>query len=114
MHTSSARYANIAFGLWLLISTVVWHHSHAHLVNTLVVGFTVVVSAVISFRVSGFRLVTSAAGVWLIASLFAWPKLEPVTSWHDFMIGIAIVLVSAVGPRREKTTPPKRTLHAAH
>ena len=114
MDNGSARWANIALGIWLLISTVLWHHSHGHLISTLVVAFAVITSAVSGFKVPSFRMLASAAGVWLIASLFAWPQSEAATAWHDVIVGIAIILTSAVGPRRERTSQPKRTFRPSH
>ena len=114
MDNGSARSTSAALGVWLRISTALWHHSHIHLVNTLVVAFIVVGSSAIAFKSPGVRMVTAAAGVWLIASLFAWTPSAALTTWHDFMVGAAIVLVSAVGPRREETPPSSRSLRSSH
>jgi hypothetical protein len=50
------------------------------------------------------RIVCTAAGVWLIASLFAWPLEAAVTGWNNFFVGAAIALVSLIGPDESEIT----------
>jgi hypothetical protein len=98
MNPRQARFVDIGLGAWLIVSAILLHQSSAHSLNTLLTGIVVVLSAVVGLRVPVARYVTSAAGVWLIASLFAWPTIGAPTIWNNFFVGVGIALSSVIGP----------------
>ena len=94
----NARWVGVIFGTWVFISAFLWRHSAAGFVSTMLVGIVVAASAAIAMQVPWFRYVTAGAGLWLIASLFAWPEPMALTVWHNFMVGVGIVIPAAMGP----------------
>lgn len=88
-----------ALGLWVVITTFFFRTTTPTFVNAWVTGVVIVVSALIALRVPASRHVSAAAGVWLIASMFAWPNYTSPMIWSNFFVGAAVTLVSLVGPQ---------------
>jgi hypothetical protein len=93
----SARWVGIIFGLWVFLSAFLWRHSPAGFVSTMLVGIVVAASSAIAMQVPWFHYVTAGAGLWLIAALFAWSEPIALTVWHNFMVGVGIVIPAAMG-----------------
>jgi hypothetical protein len=104
MRKNDAPYINIVLGLWMFASAFLWPHGMAAFVNALIVGLVTAVCAAIGTWVPPVRIVNTAMGVWLICSLFAWPMEAPATTWNNFFVGAAIVLVSLIGPDESEIT----------
>lgn len=85
-------------GLWVVITTLFWRTTTPTFINAWITGVVIVVSALISLRASAARYVSAAAGVWLIAAMFAWPNYTSPMIWSNFFAGAAVTLVSLVGP----------------
>src|SRR5690349_21620078 len=98
MGKRGAIYASTALGVWLFITALLWPHVRGMTINTMLMGAIVVVSSLLSIRLPVFRYVTGAAGVWVVASLFAWPDYSPATVWNNCMVGAGIALASLLGP----------------
>ena len=94
------RLINVALGAWVLISSIHWHGGGANLINLWVTGVVIIVSALLAIRMPNLRFVGTAAGIWLIASLFAWPNYSSPTVWNNAIIGAAVALTSLVGPEQ--------------
>lgn len=94
------RLLNAALGLWVVVSSMfLWRAGGASAVNAWVTGLVIVATALIAIRAPAFRFVNAAAGVWLVASLFAWPNYSSPAVWNNVFVGAAVALVSLVGPR---------------
>ena len=89
----------MALGLWVVITTFFFRTTTPTFVNAWVTGVVIVVSALIGLRVPAVRYISAAAGVWLIASMFAWPNYTSPMIWSNFFVGAAVTLVSMVGPQ---------------
>lgn len=99
MQGKYARVTNVVLGAWLLISSFAWKRGTPNFVNAWVIGLLVIASSLVALRSPRFRFVSTAAGFWLIASLFAWPDYSSPLVWNNVMVGLGIVVVSLVGPR---------------
>ena len=91
-------FINVALGVWVVLSSLALWHSGPNSVNGWITGGVVIISALLAMRRPNFRYVTGAAGVWLVASLFAWPDYSSPAVWSNAMVGAAIGLVALVGP----------------
>jgi uncharacterized membrane protein len=87
---------SVALGAWVMASPVVlgttgWAANNAHMVGALVVTF-----AAIGFSEAGRagRLMNLLLGAWLIAAPFIFPGANQVSTWHDMVIGIAVMALS--------------------
>jgi len=103
MQNRTVRYVSVALGLWVVLTSFFVHgHAglgqHAAALNARLTGIIVMLTGAASIRFPGLRYVTAAAGVWLVASLFAWPNTGSVIVWSTALVGAAIALVSLVGP----------------
>ncbi|HXU01664.1 MAG TPA: hypothetical protein VN903_11765 [Polyangia bacterium] len=100
MQYKGLRLLNVFLGLWVVVSSALLGHAgSAVAINGWVTGIIIVVTALLEFRLPGFRFVNTAAGVWLVASLFAWPNYSSPAVWNNAFAGAAIALVSLVGPQ---------------
>ena len=100
MLNRNLRLTNVALGLWVVLSALLlWRRDTAMSVNGWITGAVVIVSSLLAIRVPNLRFVATAAGVWLIASLFAWPEYSSPAVWNNALIGAFIALTSLVGPR---------------
>jgi hypothetical protein len=89
---------NVALGAWVVVSSLALGRGGPSAMNALVTAVVVIVSALVAIRRPMARYVTGAAGVWLVASLFAWPEYSSPAVWNYAMVGAAIGVVSLVGP----------------
>jgi hypothetical protein len=111
MDTRSSRYLNIIVGIWLFISAFAWRHSAAQFTNTWIMGIIVVAIAAISLTWPAIRYLNTLAGAWLIISAFALPAITPGTRWHNFIVGIVVVILSLAGAP-SLAAPVRRTREA--
>jgi len=86
-------------GVWVVLTTLFWRTTTPTFINAWITGVVIVASALVSLRVPAARYVSAAAGVWLIASMFAWPNYTSPMIWSNFFVGAAVTLVSMVGPQ---------------
>jgi uncharacterized membrane protein len=98
MQNRRLRLISVALGAWVVISSVFWRQSTGQFANILATGLVVVVSALLAIRTPNLRFVGTAAGIWLVASLFAFPAYSSPAIWGNVVAGAAIALVSLVGP----------------
>jgi hypothetical protein len=97
MLNRNLRFINIGLGLWVVLaSLVMWQRGTAASVNGWITGLVIVFSALLAIPMPNVRFVTAAAGVWLIASLFAWPNYSSPAVWNNAIVGGAVALVSLV------------------
>jgi hypothetical protein len=99
MLNRNIRLLTVALGLWAVLSALLLGRRDTPLaVNSLVTGIVVIVSALLAIRRPSLRFVSAAGGIWLIASLFAWPNYSSPTVWNNAIVGAGVALVSLVGP----------------
>jgi hypothetical protein len=101
MHNRNFNHLTVALGAWVVLSSWFLWRGGANAVNGRITGVIVIASALLAIRRPLFRYVCGAAGVWLVASLFAWPEYSSPAVWSNAMVGAAIALVSMVGPAEE-------------
>jgi hypothetical protein len=101
MHNRNLRLVNVGLGFWVVLSSLfLWDRGSAVSVNGWITGIIIILSALLAIRAPVFRFVNAAAGVWLIASLFAWPIYSSPAVWNNAIVGAAVSLVSLVGPEQ--------------
>ncbi|HEY7372074.1 MAG TPA: hypothetical protein VIF57_07825 [Polyangia bacterium] len=99
MLNRNVRLINVVLGVWVVVSSLLlWRRNTANSVNGWITGAVVVISALLAMRLPSMRYVSAAAGVWLIASLFAWPDYSSPLVWNNAFVGAGIALTSLVGP----------------
>src|SRR5437016_895897 len=97
-----AGYVNLALASWVLCSAYVWRHDGAQFVITILVG--ALLAIVTPFELAEFsgsprvRKLTTAAGLMLTASALLLPRISAVTTFHNAVLGLAIAIVSLIGP----------------
>ena len=92
---------NVVLGLWVVISSfLLWRWGTAYSINAFITGVIVALSGLLALRMPIFRFVGAAGGVWLIASLFAWPNYSSPVVWNNALVGAAVALASLVGPEQ--------------
>jgi len=94
------RLITVALGLWVVITAFLRHRGGANFFNIWITGVVIIASSLLAIRLPGVRFVSAAAGVWLVASLFAWPNYSSPMIWSNAMVGAAVALVSLVGPEQ--------------
>lgn len=97
---ATARWLNSLLGAWQFVSAFFWPHTAPQSGNSWTMGFLIAIVALIGLRVPGVRFINTALGIWLIASTFVLPSNWPATHWNDVLVGVAVVALSLVPPRR--------------
>jgi hypothetical protein len=98
MQNRNLTLLNVALGAWVVLSSLLLWRGGPSAVNGWITGAIAIASALLATRRPTLRYVTAAAGVWLVASLFAWPDYSSPAVWSNAMVGAAIAMVSVVGP----------------
>jgi uncharacterized membrane protein len=83
-------------GIWMMASPIVlettgWAANNAHLIGALVVTF-----AAIGFSEAGRagRFMNLVLGAWLVAAPFVLAGANQISTWHDAVIGLAVMALS--------------------
>ena len=87
-----ARLINAMLGLWLFLSSFLWSHSHAQLLNAWIVGIGAVTFALAALAGSTGRATStprSAPGCSFHAAAAA---VGAVTSFNQLLVGFGLVL----------------------
>jgi hypothetical protein len=101
---SPVRLVNVLLGVWLFISAFLWPHTAAQMTNTWIMGVLCVVFALLAIASPPVRYLNTILAIWLFISAFAFPTVSVATTWNNFLVAIAIFVVSllpseAAGPR---------------
>src|SRR4029079_14777066 len=88
MLNRNVRLLTVALGLWAVLSSLLLGRRDTALaVNSLVTGIIIIISALLAMRRPQLGFVSAAGGIWLIASLFAWPNYSSPTVWNNAIVG---------------------------
>lgn len=115
MKAMPARIINILLGAWLFISAFAWGHTPAQFNNAWIVGLLVAGFAAAATRVDWARYVNAILAVWLFLSTWILATTAAATAWNNFIVAVAIFLVSLIGgpqPVRRRGARPARPRHA--
>ncbi len=104
-----ARTANLLLGAWLVFSAFAWDRG-APRINAAVVGYLVFVFALLATTLDGVRALTTALGLWLLASVWLVPASNEAMRWNTGLVGAAVVLLSLISSRGGVHAPPLRLL----
>ncbi|KYF83465.1 hypothetical protein BE20_40400 [Sorangium cellulosum] len=91
-----ARIVNVVLGFWLLLSAVLWPHSHAQRTNTWVLGLLCMVFAITAMLAPAVRYLNTVLAVWLFISCWALPTVSLGTIWNNALVAIAIFIASLI------------------
>ena len=92
------RWANIALGIWLILSSFLWAHSEAQFANAWIVGAgAAVVAAIAMTKREQARYVNAALAVWLFASAWVLPTVADATFWNHLIVSV-LMLVASLTP----------------
>jgi hypothetical protein len=105
-----ARTANLLLGGWLVFSAFAWDRG-APRINAAVVGYLVFVFALLATALDGVRALTTALGLWLLASVWVLPASQ-VMRWNTGLVGAAVLFLSLISTRGGVRAPPVRVLLA--
>ncbi len=103
---NTARYWNIALGVWLFISAFVWPHSLSQQSNTWICGVLAVIFALVALAYPVARYLNTALAVWLFISAWALPTFSPGTVWNNVLVALAIFFISLVPSERGRVARP--------
>jgi hypothetical protein len=108
------RWGMVLAGIWLVIAPWVLGITEATArTNDFWIGLAVIVVALVSGRVPGFRFVNSGLGGWLIAApfLLSYMTMKPLK--NDVILGMIVLALSLIPSirwsdirRREEYTAP--------
>lgn len=91
----TARFVNMALGIWLVLSAFLWPHSLAQFWNAISVGFFVAAFALLASEAAPrARYLNTGFGAWLILSSFLMRSSSAATVRNHLVVGIAVVLFS--------------------
>ncbi|MCW5979157.1 MAG: hypothetical protein KIT09_13860 [Bryobacteraceae bacterium] len=101
------RTVEVMLGFWLVASPFIFRHEvPAYWWNDLMAGFVVIVSSLSSHshKLRGARLVTAAAGAWVLAFGFVSPRPPPAALQNDIVVGL-LLLMFAIIPNNASLPP---------
>jgi hypothetical protein len=88
-------------GVWLALSALIWPHAPASFVNSVFVGVWLAALGLFADR-SVPRLLCGALGAWLALSTLSIVPRTELTFWHNFVIGLLVLIAAFVPSRRAK------------
>lgn len=91
-----ARLLEMGLGLWLFAAAFLWVHPHVQAMNMWIFGLVVIAVALVSCVFSFLRFVNTAIAMWLVASVFALPTMEPGGSLSNVLTAIVLFAASMV------------------
>ncbi len=89
-----AQLVNFLLGIWLIISSFAWTHTHAQFANAWVVGVLVALTGIISIWAPTLRVVNTILAIWLFLSSWALRGSSTGTIWNNVLVAIAVFLIS--------------------
>jgi hypothetical protein len=110
-----SRWANVALGLWLVVSAFLWPHSSQQFTNAWIIGALVTVMAMVAATGQAWaRYVNATAAAWLFLSTFFFPRVSAGTAWNHVLVAVAIFVFAMItgrpaGAYREASGQPVRT-----
>lgn len=93
---SSPRWINIAVGLWLFVSALMWQYAGAQFANSLIVGAAAVIAAGVALKNSELRYANAALAIWLFVSTWVFPITLTATIWNNAIAAIVMLVVALV------------------
>jgi phosphoglycerol transferase MdoB-like AlkP superfamily enzyme len=91
----TARFVNIALGVWLVMSAFLWPHSVSQFWNAISVGFFVAAAALLASETAPTaRYLNTAFGIWLVISSFIMGSVTAATIWNHVIVGAAVLIFS--------------------
>ncbi len=97
--TCWARYAHLALGVWLQISSFAWPHSDATRIAAWLPGLIISVVALLSMSVPPLRWVNGVSAIWLLAWTAATANSEPLTYWTGVICGALVFVLATVSSK---------------
>ena len=91
-----ARIGELLLGLWLFSAAFLWHHPFVQKENMWILGLCVMLVAAVGCIWSTARFVNAAIAVWLIAAVFALPRMEAGGTLSNVITALVLVGVSLV------------------
>jgi hypothetical protein len=96
LRNSRARSFNLFLGGWLFLSAFLWPHSPAQFTNTWLSGLIVALVAAIALKQTVISYVNTLVGTWVLMSSFIFRTSSSATRWHDFAVGVLIIIASLI------------------
>ncbi len=100
----AARVTNVAAGLWLLLSAVVWPHTLAQRADTWIAGALMAFAAALALRSDRMRYVNTALALWLFFFTLLVPRASAATAWNNVVLSIVVLFLSLVPTRATART----------
>jgi hypothetical protein len=93
-----ARYLELGLASWLLISAYLWPHTGAQFLVTVAVGALIAIVAPFAVGSPRVRQLIMGAGAFLMLAAVAIPHTDPITLWHNAVMGFLFLTVAYFGP----------------
>jgi hypothetical protein len=108
------RVGNVVLGLWLFLSGLLWPHESGPFVQAIVLGFLVVLFAILGLRGRRWaRYVNGVLGAALfVSSLLQAPDLGPATLVNNLTVAVGVLLLARMPGVPVPGAPTGRCLRA--
>jgi hypothetical protein len=104
----SARWLNVALGVWLFISAFAWRHTSGARADTWILGILITVFAAGALARPQLRWVTALLAIWLFISSFAM-HMRHAALWNNVIVAVIVFIASlipSIGDTTHTTTGP--------
>lgn len=95
------RWGNLAVGVWLAASALLWPHTDLQLINATLVGCACAVVAAFALQTPQARFANVGLALWLFVSTWLLPVTTGTTLWNHTIVSLVMLVVALVPSRRE-------------
>src|SRR5574337_866337 len=88
----AASVLNVVLGVWLAVTSLLWHHTPANLASGLIVAAVAILAGAAARRRPDVFWVDLPMAAWLGATIWIFPH-RPFASWNEAMVAIGLALV---------------------
>jgi hypothetical protein len=101
MQNGMPHWANLAVGVWLAASALLWPHTTAQLINATLVGCACAVAAAAALSWPHVRYANVGLAVWLFVSTRVLPVETSATLWNHVIVSLVMLVAALIPSRRE-------------
>lgn len=94
-----ARCGNLALGVWLQASSVLWPHTDASRVSAWLPGLLISIIALLAMGAPPMRWLNVFLGLWLVLWTMAAASTEPLSYANGILSGLLVVTLAWIPSR---------------
>ena len=92
----TARIANMIMGVWLMLSSLIWHHTSAQFINIWLVGIFVILVSLSGIWAPSARYLNTLLALWLFLSAWGFTEASAATIWNSVITSVVIFAFSLI------------------